>query len=217
MLPVKHVVISAAGIGSRLELNMPKCLVDIGGKKIIDYQLHLLRNIPNIRIVVGFMEDEVINYIRKIRKDVIFVRNPDYRTTSNSYSLHLATADLKEPFLSIDGDLIIDPCSFDSFLRKCGQDKSIVGITKVKTEEAVFAHLDDTKIAKFSFTEPAEYEWAGIAYLHNIKIQKNTGFVFKEIEKYLPLEAKEIYCHEVDTPEDLRNAIGALSQYNYNL
>lgn len=78
----KHAVISAAGLGSRLELNMPKCLVEIGGRKVIDYQLDLLREIEDLRIVVGFMEEAVISHVREIRNDVLFVRNPDYRTTS---------------------------------------------------------------------------------------------------------------------------------------
>ena len=32
----KHAVILAAGLGSRLGLNIPKCLVEIDGKKIIE-------------------------------------------------------------------------------------------------------------------------------------------------------------------------------------
>ena len=57
---------------------------------------------------VGFKEEEVINYVRKIRQDVVFVRNPNYSTTTNSYSLYLGTYDLREPYLTIDGDMIVD-------------------------------------------------------------------------------------------------------------
>lgn len=209
MQTIKHAVISAAGLGSRLELNMPKCLVEVGGRKIIDYQLDLLTDIEDVRVVVGFMEEAVIEYVRKIRSDVIFVRNPDYRTTTNSYSVYLASKDLKEPFISIDGDLLIKEESFKNFISHCGKGKNIIGITDSKTEEAVFIRLDEAKenITGFQQTPKTPYEWSGLAYLHDIKIMQNGGYIFKEIEKHLPLPAVNIVCHEIDTPEDLNSAI----------
>ena len=214
---VNHAVISAAGLGSRLELNIPKCLVSVGSHKIIDYQLALLKDIENIRVVVGFMEDAVIDYVVGIRRDVLFVRNPHYQSTSNSYSLHLATRDLREPFLAIDGDLIIDPGSFRSFVSRCDASQSIVGVTDVKSEEPVFAHLDceEKVVQEFSLDKQSSYEWSGIAYLKGIDIQKNAGYVFREIGRNLPLNAQKLACHEVDTPEDLNNAIKALRTYGY--
>lgn len=215
MQPVKHAVISAAGLGSRLELNMPKCLVEVGPRRIVDYQLDLLKEIEDVRIVVGFMEDKVIDHVRNYRDDVIFVRNPDYRNTSNSYSLHLATRDLKEPFLAIDGDLLIEPASFRAFLSECNGNGSVVGITETKTEEAVFAELDATEqqVVGFSTEVRQPFEWCGVAYLKDVPVAKNTGFVFREIEKHLPLKSCRIACHEIDTPDDLNNALASLSLY----
>ena len=59
--------IIAAGLGSRLRpytKNLPKCLVKIGNKTILDSQLEVYRslNIKNINIIVGF----------KILKKIIF-------------------------------------------------------------------------------------------------------------------------------------------------
>ena len=215
--PVKHAVISAAGFGSRLELNIPKCLINIGPRKVIDYQLELLRDIEDVRIVVGFMEDAVMDYVVRIRDDVLFVRNPDYQSTSNSYSLHLATKGLTAPFLTIDGDLLIDPKSFRCFLERCDGNQSIVGVTEAKSEEAVFAHLDsgEHEVRAFSLDEKSPYEWSGIAYLKNVEIEKNAGFVFREIDRFLPLPIQKIACHEIDTPEDLNNAIKAFGSYGY--
>lgn len=207
MQTVKHVVISAAGLGSRLELDMPKCLVEVGGRKLIDYQLDLLAEIEDVRIVVGFREEEVIDHIRKIRDDVIFVRNPDYQTTTNSYSVYLGSRNLQEPFITLDGDLLIEPRSFEDFLRQCGKGKSIVGITKTKTEEAVFVEIDETEhIIAFQRERRSDFEWTGIAYLDGIKIVKDAGYIYHVIEKHLPLKAFEISCHEIDTPQDLAGA-----------
>ncbi|MGY3189348.1 phosphocholine cytidylyltransferase family protein [Lysinibacillus sp. TE18511] len=209
---IKHAIISAAGMGTRLGMNMPKCLVEVNGRKIIDYLLELLKNIEDIRIVVGFMEEEVINYVKSIRSDVIFVRNPNFKITTNSYSVHLASKDLDEPFLIIDGDLIINKKSFENFLSNCEKkpEHSLVGITKSKTEEAVFTAIkkedNENYIKSFTREEQLDYEWSGLAYLNGIKIEKNGGYIFHELEKHLPIRCEIIECWEIDTPEDLENA-----------
>ena len=207
MQTIKHAVISAAGIGSRLELNMPKCLVEIKGKKLINYILDLLVDIEDVRIVVGFMEEEVIKHAKSIRKDIIFVRNDNYLNTTNAYSAHLGSQGIMNPYLIIDGDLIINPNSFRSFIKECNNN-SIVGITKKKSQEAVSVRLDkDSSIVEFvNDSSDLEYEWSGLAYLNGVDIRPNGGYVFKELEKYLPLQTFEIDCHEIDTPEDLANA-----------
>lgn len=214
MQNIRHAIISAAGMGSRLGLNMPKCLVEIAGRKIIDYQLDLLQDIEDVRIVVGFMESAVMEHIKKIRNDVVFVRNNQFRTTSNSYSLHLASHTLKHPFICLDGDVLINKESFQKFLDQCTPEESVVCVTEAKTEEAVFAHLDQHGyIQKFSFEDKSVYEWSGIAYLHNIAIEKNSGYVFREIEKHLPIKSMLIECHEIDTPEDMELAISHIENY----
>lgn len=205
----KHAIISAAGLGSRLGLNIPKCLIEINGKPLIEYQLELLKDIEDIRIVVGFMEHKVIDLVQRIRKDVVFVRNPDYKTTSNAYSVHLGTRDLKNPFIIIDGDLLIEKASFDAFLKRCNGEESVIGITQSKTEDAVFVTADEKsgKMTKFHRSPKGDYEWTGIAYLKNIPVKADGKYVFTEIEPFLPLAYHNIVCYEIDTPEDLDLAI----------
>lgn len=203
---IKHVIISAAGMGSRLELNIPKCLVEIDGKKLIDYQLELLEDIEDIRIVVGFKEIDVINHVLQKRKDVTFVRNPDYQKTSNSYSVFLASKDLKEPFISLDGDLLLEPSSFKNFIKHC-DNETLVAITESKTEEAVFVNIDNNDyIIDFKLSPSTKYEWSGLVYIKDFSIEKNGGYIFKELERNLPLKSVIINCHEIDTPEDLHSA-----------
>lgn len=206
---VNHVIISCAGIGSRLGLNIPKCLVEIKGKTLIERQLALLTHIPDVRIVVGFKELEVIQEVIKIRKDVTFVRNPDYATTSNSHSLYLATKDLKDPFITIDGDMIINPKSFSDFLTCIEQtNQNLIGITDTKTEEAVFVILNENRqIEGFQTKPPLTYEWCGIAYLDTIRITPEQGFQYRQFYPHLPLQSFEIECFEIDTPSDLNMAI----------
>jgi choline kinase len=207
MQNIKHAIISAAGLGSRLGLDIPKCLVGINGTSLIERQLSLLNEIEDVRVVIGFKETEVINHVVKIRRDVVFVRNPDYASTSNSHSLYLATKDLKDPFLTIDGDLIIEPNSFKSFVRACDKD-TIIGVSRTASEDAVFV-LTNNKgfITGFSRKIKTPFEWTGLAYLNGVQIDKTKNYQFESFEKLLPLRKMVIDCNEIDTPGDLEKVI----------
>jgi len=201
---VKNAVICAAGLGSRLGFDIPKCLVDIGNEKLIYYLLKALDRIENIRIVVGFKEKEVINYVKQIRKDVLFIRNPEFASTTNSYSLHLGTKDLQEPFLTVDGDMIVDHDSINVFINSCKIGENKVGITESKTDDAVFVKLNDRdQVIGFSREENTGWEWSGIAYLQNELIKKDGRYVFEDLIDHLPLNSAKIKCFEIDTPDDL--------------
>lgn len=205
MQNIEYAVISAAGLGSRLGLNIPKCLVEINGRQIIDYQLELLKDVPNIRIVVGFMEQEVIESVNKIRDDILFVRNPLYNSTTNCRSLWLGSRDIPTDYLAIDGDLLIPRTSFANFRENTRKNETLVGITKAKTEDAVFADYKKKTGDILSFSRDINYgyEWTGLVYLSGIRIEKDSKYVFNILEQSLPLKAFEIECYEVDTAFDL--------------
>jgi choline kinase len=198
-------VICAAGIGSRLGLNMPKCLVEVEGLSLLGHQLELLREFKEIRIVVGFMEEDVIKETLRYRRDVVFVRNANYINTTNVESVRLATRDLDCGFIAIDGDLWVAPSSFSSFLSQVDGKKGLIGITKSKSEEAVYVDTDSGHTVKgFQISPRTDYEWSGVAYLDSTVFSFDTqGYVYKVIEKQLPLGAAVLECWEVDTPTDL--------------
>lgn len=202
MQNIKHVIISCAGLGSRLGLNIPKCLLNVNGRTIIERQLDLFKFIDDVRVVVGFKEFEVMNFIKSIRDDIVFVRNPQYATTTNSYSVYLATKDIEDPHLIVDGDLILNKDSFKDFITCCDKN-NLIGITETKTEDAVFVEIGDNfLINKFQRNKKMTYEWSGIAYLYDLKISPNVGYVYKEFEKNLPIQGKVIDCFEIDTKND---------------
>lgn len=214
---VRHAIISCAGLGSRLGLNSAKCLVNVGGKRIIDYILPLVEDIDDLRIVVGFQEAEVMEYVSKIRSDAVFVRNPCFASTSNCFSVNLGSHDLREPFMIIDGDMIIEPSSFRRFLLAAERGESLVGVARSKTDEAVFVALDELGcVRKFQRSPRLPLEWCGIAYLAGIQIERTSKFVFDEIAKYLPLKSQELECVEIDTPDDLRMAQKEVRNYDFS-
>lgn len=210
---VKQAIILAAGLGSRLGLDTPKCLVEVGGKAIIDYNLELLKDIPNVYIVVGYEKDKVIDHVKKIREDVIFIENPDFAKTSNTYSLFLGLEYMKGSYLLLFGDVIFNKNDFNAFIKEC-DGENIVGLTSSKSEEAVFADLDENKflIKNFQRHPPTNHEIAGIFYLKNIPITENDGYVFEVLNKNLPLKYFLLNSYEVDTKKDLKTAINCLDE-----
>jgi choline kinase len=211
-MKIKNAIICAAGLGSRLGLDMPKCLVSIGNKPLIFHLLKALEGVPNIRVVVGFKEDEVIKYVKSIRPDVVFVRNPNYFSTTNAYSLFLGSHDLSEPFLNIDGDMYITKENLQLFDSKIVEGQDLIGVTKSYTEDAVFVLLDDqSRVIEFSREKISDFEWTGIAYFSNVKIQRDGKYVYQELEKVLPIKACEVVCYEIDTPKDLEFVTAKIS------
>ena len=71
-------LIIAAGLGSRLKKhteNLPKCMLDFGGKTLLQRQLEVYKKngIKNISLVKGYKKEK-INY-----KGIRYFENPDYR------------------------------------------------------------------------------------------------------------------------------------------
>ena len=217
MQNVKHAIIACAGYGSRLGLNKPKCLVEINGRTLLSYLLEILKDVEDVRIIIGFMEEEVIKEAVRINPQVVFIRNPDYRTTTNAYSVHLATRDLTEPFILLDGDMLIEKKSFQNFLRQTQSQQNIIGVCAAKTQDAVFVEMDSKgQIIKFQRTNPTQFEWCGIACLSGIKINADGKYVFNEIEPHLPLPSFCFHCFEIDTPEDMELMVKGFPTLGYN-
>lgn len=105
----RTVIISCAGMGNRLGLGTTKALVEIDGKPLIVRHLEMLEDEKDIRVVVGYQAEKVIEVVRKYRNDVTFVFNHKYRETGTGDSVALAAKHANEYVLSLDGDLLIHP------------------------------------------------------------------------------------------------------------
>lgn len=104
----KTIIISCAGMGNRLGAGIPKALVKVCEKPIIIRQLELLDDYSDIRVVVGYMADKVIETVQAYRKDVLFAFNFDYKTTGTaaSFSKGLMQAPAKKMTVALDGDYL---------------------------------------------------------------------------------------------------------------
>jgi len=78
-------VILAAGIGDRLGRDLPKILLEVGGRSLLERHLALLRAvaIDDVVIGVGYRADAIEAEVSRLeRTDVSLVHNPDYRDGS---------------------------------------------------------------------------------------------------------------------------------------
>lgn len=204
------VVVSSAGIGSRLGFGKTKALIKIHDKTLMEYQLQCLNKVEDIRIVVGYQADEVIEHVRKIRNDVIFVFNHDYFHTMTGASFYLGSRFANEYVVAWDGDLIVHPNDVD----KCLLEMEYIGCSEATSENTVFVDIDQNgSVFKFTRTH-GDLEWTGPACLRRENIRYVSGHLFTMIENHLPLPANIIRAFDIDTNEDLERAKITISNWN---
>lgn len=201
-------MIAAAGLGSRLGLGLPKCLALVDKRPILEHQLALLKHIPDVRLVVGYREHDVIPLAFQLRPDIIIVRNPSFRTTTTQHSYWLGAEHLTGPCLYLDGDIIFEPNTFAGFLAAAAATTSpLIAVTPAKTEQAVFVTVNDAfEATAFSRASRSPWEWANLALLPPSLLEKNGGDVFARLAHFTPLAARAVDCYEVDTENDLAQA-----------
>ncbi|AVT58265.1 HAD-IB family phosphatase [Pectobacterium versatile] len=199
----KSVVISCAGIGSRLGLSRTKALIEFNEKTLIELQLSWLLDINDIRIVVGFQYSDVIDAALKVRRDIVFVFNHDYFHNKTGASLYLGAKHANNYVIAWDGDLIVHP----EDVAKCLiYDGEFVGCSSLISDDPVYVKVNNkNQVISFSLTE-GDYEWSGPACISRDKIKYTDKNVFDQIREYLPLPALIIKARDIDTYDDYLNA-----------
>lgn len=94
---MKNAVILAAGVSRRLyphTWDRPKCLLKVGDRTIIDYQISALINtgITDITMIVGYYREMIREFLESSYPEVnfTFITNHHYFETNTAYSLALA-------------------------------------------------------------------------------------------------------------------------------
>lgn len=208
---VKHAVIAAAGLGSRLGHGLPKCMIEIDEKTILERLIENLSGyVSDIHIVVGYREELIINHCSKHHRNIVIVRNPDYRSTNTAYSMSLGARGLKGKTIFMDGDLIIEPNSLHNFIDQAIANPITAAITKSKSDNAVNVELEEAdvglKIIKFTREKGFSYEWANIFTGPPSILDGNNKYVYNTLENHHPLNACKINLCEIDTVPDLERA-----------
>ena len=133
---MKKAIILSAGQGSRLghlTHDRPKCLIDFGGRTLLDWQLDMLaaNGIEQAVVVTGFRDDQIEAALKRRRSagegpEVRTIYNPFYKVADNLGSLFIAREELGEDTLVWNGDTLV---SADLMKRVVENDRQGICVT----------------------------------------------------------------------------------------
>lgn len=139
------VIILAAGEGTRLRpltLKIPKCLVQLFGKTILEWQLETIRNcqINQIVLVTGYLNNK-INF-----PDIRYYHNPNYDKTNMVETLFSAKNELNDSVIISYGDIIYEKSVLTSLINSKDEISVIVDDNWREYWETRFTNpLDDAE------------------------------------------------------------------------
>jgi NDP-sugar pyrophosphorylase family protein len=132
------VIILAGGKGTRMpenEKDKPKCLVDVAGKPMLEWQLEDLRKqgFANITLSLGYKAEMVIDWLKNTgNADIEYVIETEPLGTGGG--IRLALGDTREPFIGINCDDFAD-INLTSLMRHSSNNTYNV-ISAMETPEA---------------------------------------------------------------------------------
>jgi len=224
-------IILNAGLGSRLHTitkEIPKCMIRINGKTILEHQVDRLREngIETIIIVVGYLKEKIM----ELRRDnLIFVENPIYDKTNSSYSLWLAREYIRDnAFVYLNGDLLFHEGILKRLLSANSSNAIIVQRTRNGRRDSFKAVIRGNRIINMKKKEtgfkvcievpgPVKLSGEGSDILFkaldaNMKAGNQNEWVYtmlSQIATDIRLEGvfvKDLPWVEIDDLEDLRHA-----------
>lgn len=111
------VIILAGGKATRLPQsakNIPKSLVDVAGKPILQHQIDLLEKhgLNDVRFSLGYMADKIIDYLDGHYEYIV-----EPKLLGTGGAIKFASRDLKEDFMVLNGDILSD-INLSEFIAK---------------------------------------------------------------------------------------------------
>ncbi len=230
-------IILAAGASERLmplTKNIPKCLIKIGNKTILEHQLDAIdfSGISETVIVIGYLKEMIIDLIGKNYRGIHtikYIENYDYATTNTIYSLYMARDEfINNDFIYFNADVLFHKDIVKLIAKHKMKNVLAVEYKKCGDEEVKFTTNSENrivKLGKYISTSEAEGEFIGVAKFgknvshkfiealtyYSLKGKKNLFFE-KAVEDILgidifyPLDISYIPNIEIDFPEDLKRA-----------
>lgn len=195
-----RIVIAAAGMGSRLGLSVPKCLASIEGKPLIQWQLEALAGLGDIVVVTGFKHELVAAELDGVR----VVVNHNYASTTVVDSVRLGVGDFVGDVFIIDGDVLFTRDDIERVVAAPGDVVCVTG--NISTSNPVFVEIESDHVVRFT-RDRTQLEWAGICKASSEYLRHATGFMYETLADHLPMRWLLIDSIEIDTPEDLSEAI----------
>ena len=198
-------IILAAGMGRRLgeyTRDNTKCMVQVGGVRLIDRLLRQLSqlSLSRVVIVVGYQADHLKNYLSDRYEGELtieFVENPIYDKTNNIYSLSLAKQQLQEDdTLLIESDLIFSDRLFPMILNDKHPNLALVAKYESWMDGTMVRIDAERNIV--NFVPKKAFNYADVAhYYKTVNIYKFS----KEFSRNVYVPFLEAYCKALGNNE----------------
>jgi choline kinase len=145
-MPIEKAIILSAGKGSRLlplTAERPKCLIELSGRTLLDWQLDTLiaAGISDIVVVTGF-RDHLVDAAVSTRAGVRTLFNPFYHVADNLGSVWLTREELDRDTLLLNGDTLVSPALVARVLA------ARTGAIAVTIDEKADYDADDMKVLR---------------------------------------------------------------------
>jgi len=200
------VVISAAGLGSRMGLGIPKALIELQGQSLISRALDILDDyFQDIYVVGGYKAHQLWEELNRRSRPPILVLNNQYLGTGTAGSVSKALSLISvDRVLLIDGDVLFTRETIEVILE-CRENALIIG--PAVSDNPVFVNLDaktGQNAVSLSQEKRSSYEWSGISLVYNPNlIELGSQHLYPGINKLLPIRAINSDWFEIDEPHDL--------------
>ena len=230
-------VILAAGMAKRLRPltdTKPKCLLEVGGKTLLQRTVDAMATagINEFVVVTGYRGNMITDFltIHYPQFTIRFLDNVDYANNNNIYSLWMAGQIVRgQAFLLMDSDILCDPAAV---VRIASEPEAALAVNRHELgEEEMKVVVDNqmhiTEISKTCRPEDAMGESVGIEKmtatysealfreLDQMILQEGLIDIFYEraFERLIPqghtfrvIDTTDYFSYELDTPEDLLRA-----------
>ena len=227
--------ILAAGVSRRLyphTYNTPKCLLEVGGKPIIHYQLEALLDlgVKDISIVIGYHREILIQHLKDNfpTLNFNFIINHHYFETNTAYSVYIGKEVLNENHILMNADVVYPKGLLNKLIDTKHKTALAVDIKSCGREEVKVIDGGSDKIAaigKELIETQCLGEFIGVAKLSkdfcnlfsnsledligsggvNDYFEAAIQPILKKIDIYY-VDVSEFPCMEIDFIEDLEKA-----------
>lgn len=228
-----NLVILASGMGKRLNKKIPKCLVSINNKTLLERIINISHEFDRVIIVGGYKINLIKKIIKKKRKKIHVINNKDFKTTNMVESFFKAYGNINKDVIISYSDILFD----QSLLKKMINYKENHLLLKSNwrkiwslrmSEKKLRLDAEDLKIKKNSIVSIGgkinkklpKYQFMGLIRINykNLKKAKNfykkiqnkkidfTSFINLLIKnKIISFKFKETkkYWFEIDSKKDL--------------
>ena len=233
---VTTALLLAAGSGNRLQPltdSIPKCLIEINGRPILERLIDNLcdNGFKRLVIVVGYMDHCIRRFVNEYAGDLTieFITNPLYQTTNNIYSLWLARNKIQESFLLVESDLVFESSQLEGLLypnkiaisrMQPWMNGTTITMDSLNRVQAFGmggnGYTEITRYKTVNIYSLSDSTWRKVVerlelHISSGKVNEYYEVVFKEMIADGSLSMDGVFFdperwYEIDTPADLANA-----------